>query len=144
MATHSSTVAWRIPWTEEPGRLWSMWLQRVRHNWVTNTQSYLTEREGEHGTGWFSTHSKTFSLGDGLWHVALLTMSRDKQGSRVLWSGIHMPVLLKFHFGETYGLHSVDQKTMILWWTVNEGSLAILLEKPCAYFYLFLLKIFVL
>ena len=34
MATHSSTLAWRIPWTEEPGRLQSMGLQRVGHDWV--------------------------------------------------------------------------------------------------------------
>ena len=32
MATHSSILAWRILWTEEPGRLQSMVLQRVRHN----------------------------------------------------------------------------------------------------------------
>ena len=32
MATHSSVLAWRIPWTEEPGRLQSMGLQRVEHN----------------------------------------------------------------------------------------------------------------
>ena len=32
MATHSSTLAWKIPWTEEPGRLQSMGLQRVRHD----------------------------------------------------------------------------------------------------------------
>ena len=32
MATHSSFLAWRIPWTEEPGRLQSMRSQRVRHN----------------------------------------------------------------------------------------------------------------
>ena len=31
MATHSSTLAWEIPWTEEPGRLQSMGSQRVRH-----------------------------------------------------------------------------------------------------------------
>ena len=31
MATHSSTLAWKIPWTEEPGRLQSMGSQRVRH-----------------------------------------------------------------------------------------------------------------
>ena len=31
MATHSSTLAWKIPWPEEPGRLQSMGLQRVRH-----------------------------------------------------------------------------------------------------------------
>ena len=32
LATNSSILAWRIPWTEEPGRLQSMGLQRVRHN----------------------------------------------------------------------------------------------------------------
>ena len=32
MATHSSTLPWRIPWTEEPGELQSIGLQRVRHN----------------------------------------------------------------------------------------------------------------
>ena len=32
MATHSSILAWRIPWTEEPGRLQFMGLQRVSHN----------------------------------------------------------------------------------------------------------------
>ena len=31
MATHSSILAWKIPWTEEPGRLQSMALQRVGH-----------------------------------------------------------------------------------------------------------------
>ena len=33
MATHSSILAWKIPWTEEPGGLQSMWLQRVGHDW---------------------------------------------------------------------------------------------------------------
>ena len=32
MAAHSSTLAWKIPWTEEPGSLQSMGLQRVGHN----------------------------------------------------------------------------------------------------------------
>jgi len=32
MAIHSSTIAWKIPWTEEPGRLQSMGLQRVGHD----------------------------------------------------------------------------------------------------------------
>ena len=32
MAIHSSTLAWKIPWTEEPDRLQSMGLQRVRHD----------------------------------------------------------------------------------------------------------------
>ena len=35
-ATHSSTLAWKIPWTEEPGRLWSMGSLRVGHDWATS------------------------------------------------------------------------------------------------------------
>ena len=35
MATHSCILAWKIPWTEEPGRQLSMGSQRVRHNLVT-------------------------------------------------------------------------------------------------------------
>ena len=35
MATHSNILAWRIPWTEEPGGLQSMGSQRVRHNLMT-------------------------------------------------------------------------------------------------------------
>ena len=36
MAPHSSTLAWQIPWTEEPGRLQSMGSRRVRHDWATS------------------------------------------------------------------------------------------------------------
>ena len=41
MTTHSSILAWRIPWTERPGRLQSMGSQRVRHNWATNTFTFF-------------------------------------------------------------------------------------------------------
>ena len=34
MATHSNILAWKIPWTEEPGGLQSLGLQRVRHDWA--------------------------------------------------------------------------------------------------------------
>ena len=40
MATHSSILAWRIPWTEQPGGLQSMGLQRVGHDRVTNTFTF--------------------------------------------------------------------------------------------------------
>ena len=40
MATHSSILAWRISWTEEPGRLQSVGSQRVQHDWVSNTHIY--------------------------------------------------------------------------------------------------------
>ena len=37
LATHSSILAWRIPWTEGPGGLQSVGLKRVRHDWTTFT-----------------------------------------------------------------------------------------------------------
>ena len=43
MATHSSTLAWKILWTEEPGRLQSMGSQRVRHNWATSLIVYTVD-----------------------------------------------------------------------------------------------------
>ena len=44
MATHSRTLAWRIPGTEEPGRLKSMGSQRVGHDWATITHT-LTHKK---------------------------------------------------------------------------------------------------
>ena len=41
MATHSSTLAWKIPWMEEPGRLQSMGSLRVRHNWATSLSLFI-------------------------------------------------------------------------------------------------------
>ena len=41
MATHSSILAWRSPWTEQPGGLWLMGSQRVRHYWSRNTLCVL-------------------------------------------------------------------------------------------------------
>ena len=41
MATYSSTLAWRIPWLEEPGRLQSMGLQRVGHDWATSLRNKM-------------------------------------------------------------------------------------------------------
>jgi len=43
MATHSSMLAWRIPWTEESGRLQSMASQRVGHAWATFTSLHFSK-----------------------------------------------------------------------------------------------------
>ena len=42
IATHSNILAWRIPWTEEPGGLQSMGLQRIAHDWA--------DKDGTHST----------------------------------------------------------------------------------------------
>ena len=44
IATHSSILAWRIPWTEESGRLQSMGSQRVRHDGVTTQVNHYLGR----------------------------------------------------------------------------------------------------
>ena len=47
MATHSSALAWRIPWTEEPGGLQSTGSQRVGHNWATSLSLYFQDIKSE-------------------------------------------------------------------------------------------------
>ena len=54
MATHSSILAWIIPWTEEPGGLQSMRSKRVKHDWATNSLTYPLE--------FFSKHSLSIVL----------------------------------------------------------------------------------
>ena len=43
LATHSSILAWRIPWTEGPGELQSIGSQRVKHNCATNTEAFSSK-----------------------------------------------------------------------------------------------------
>ena len=66
MATHSRILAWRIPWTEEPGRLQFMGSQKVWHDWATkhNTEIYFWE----------------------FWGLNLLFLTRDpKMNSQEQW-----------------------------------------------------------
>ena len=56
MAPHSSTLAWKIPWTEEPCRLQSMGSQTVGHNWVTSFTFHFHALEKE-----MATHSSVLA-----------------------------------------------------------------------------------
>ena len=44
MTTHSNILAWKIPWTEDPGKLQSMGSQRGGHNWATEHQQALKNK----------------------------------------------------------------------------------------------------
>ena len=57
MATHSSTLAWKIPWMEKPSRLQSMGSQRIGHNWATSLLHIL-----DTSPFWDTSFIKTFSL----------------------------------------------------------------------------------
>ena len=80
MATHSSTLAWKIPWTEKPGRLQSMGSQRVRHDWATpfslfTFHLYASEKE-------MAPHSRVLAWripGMGA-HGGLLSMGSHRVG----------------------------------------------------------------
>ena len=48
MATHSSVLAWRIPWAKEPGRLQSMGLQKVGHDRATITRMFKVHSKEVH------------------------------------------------------------------------------------------------
>ena len=54
MAPHSSTLAWKIPWTEEPGRLKSMGSKRVGHNFTFTFHFHVLEKE-------MATHSSVLA-----------------------------------------------------------------------------------
>ena len=47
MATHSSILAWKIAWTEEPGGLWSMGSQRIGHGLGTSTYTQISALHGD-------------------------------------------------------------------------------------------------
>ena len=53
IATHFSTLAWKIPRTEEPGRLQSTGLQRVEHDWVTSLSLSLTVNKIKYTFIWY-------------------------------------------------------------------------------------------
>ena len=47
MATHYSILVWKIPWAEELGGLQSLWLPRVRREWVTNTFTFTADNSAD-------------------------------------------------------------------------------------------------
>ena len=71
IATHSSTLAWKMPWTEEPGRLESMGSLRVSHDWVTSLSLF------------------TFMHWKRKWKPTPVFLPRESQGRRSL-VGCHL------------------------------------------------------
>ena len=66
MAAHSSTLAWKIPWTEEPGRLQSLGSLKVRHDWATSLSLF------------------TFIHWRRKWQLTPVFLSGESQGQRSL------------------------------------------------------------
>ena len=58
MATHSSILAWRMPWTEETGGLQFLGPHRIRHNWVTHTHTHTHTHTNTEELDTFTTDSE--------------------------------------------------------------------------------------
>ena len=60
-ATHPSILAWRIPWTEEPGGLQSMWSQRIGHDWSNLAQTHR-QKTNKNKSDTYNTNLFTLNL----------------------------------------------------------------------------------
>ena len=111
MATHSSILAYRIPWTEEPGGLPSMGLQRVGHDWVTNTHTHhctivrisKMEPPNMNMHTWFSKHLRFPQNLLITWVPSVATLLSSESPVQVVW------VSLYFSFPKQYS-RSINQK----------------------------------
>ena len=110
MATHSSTLAWRIPWAEEPGRLQSMRLLRVGHDWASSLKFSLScigegngnplqcsclENPGVGGASWAAVYRVTQSRTRMKW--AACTFHIQAFSNYILQMN-HLGILLKCKF----------------------------------------------
>ena len=71
MAPHCSTLAWKIPWTEEPGGLQSMGLWRVRHDWATSLSLF------------------TFMHWRRKWQPTPVFLPGESQGREAWWAAVY-------------------------------------------------------
>ena len=100
-APHSSTLAWKIPWTEEPGRLQSMGSHRVRHDWSDLAAAVAYDglwwkSEQGYPLGTVTGRKKGPSLGSGHWYAlySLICVLVDP----VILVQIHWAVSVRFMY----------------------------------------------
>ena len=104
MATHSSILAWRIPWTEEPGRIQLIGSQRVGHDWVTFSSSHVWMWELDYKENWAPKN----------WCFWTVMLEKTLE-SPLDWKGFQ-PVHLKGNQSWVLiGRTDVEAETPILW-----------------------------
>ena len=113
MATHSSILAWKIPWTKKPGGLWSVGLQRVGHNWATNTFIFLNTEI------YFDRRWKTIYHGIPSMGSQEKTRARSPFTSTMLHEKPHLVAIIVVWFCSAWQLrrHGIDTAAVPLdWW----------------------------
>ena len=97
MAPHSSTLAWKMPWTKKPGRLQSMRLLRVRHDWVTSHSLSLSCIGEGNGTPLQCSCLENPRDG-GAWWAAVYGVAQSRTGLSSVWTIL----FLRFIEGRTF------------------------------------------
>ena len=124
MAVHSSLLTWRIPWTEEPSRLQPMGLQRVGHDWATDTTTtticFIGSLWGQmsHWMGKnFKTHKVLSTFRESLWlcyshPTKAAAVGKTASSSSAKWPMTGTTVMLSNRHGrrETVSWKSFKQK----------------------------------
>ena len=126
MASHSSILAWRIPWTEEPGRLQSMGSQRVGDNWSNLVYAHACTRARTHT----HTHTHTHIL---FWKAGVFNLSHLATGTnygvtfRNQWSFLTC-IFISFIKNHPQSA----QCSKILWhWSAKWETITVQVSKDC-------------
>ena len=106
VAPHSSTLAWKTPWTEEPGRLQSMGSLRIRHDWTTSLSlfTFMHWRGKWQPTPVFlpgESQGRGSPVGCHLWVCTELDMTettQQQQQQQIIFDAIVCGILLFFFF----------------------------------------------
>ena len=77
MVTHACVPAWRIPWTEKPGRLQSMGSQRVRHDWATSLSLSFTMNIGVRVSFWASLVAQPVKNPPAMWKTWVRSLGQE-------------------------------------------------------------------
>ena len=97
MAPHSSTLAWSIPWTEEPGGLRSMGSLGVRHDWATSLFTFMHWRRKWQPTPVFLPENPRDG---GVWWASVYRVAQSRTRLKRLSSSSHPS--LRFTFFQTF------------------------------------------
>ena len=122
MALHSSTLAWKIPWTEEPGRLQSMGSWKVRHDWATSLSLFTFMHWRRK---WQPTPVFLPGESQGWWSLVGCHLWNRTERRRLKWlrsSSSSISNLLSENTGDTAVIIASANKGLVHIWVNTKGS----------------------
>ena len=130
MAPHSSTLAWKIPWAEEPGGLQSMGSWRVRHDWATSLSlfTFMHWRRKWQPTPVFlpgESQGRGSLVGCCLWSCTELDTTEATQQQQQHTNKASFLQLSYYLLGWLSSMRTKEKKKYPQWQTVKPGQSAI-------------------